>query len=78
MKILFLPNWKVHQLNVDYANIQAPDKQIAAQAYWFFKYFKQPFTVDLIDFQQKNALSWLEKKGQHLYFAGNKSIFYFS
>ncbi len=75
MKILFLPNWKVHQLKVDDASIQAPDKQVAGQAYWFFQYFKQPCTVDIIDFQQKNALSWLEKKANTYLWQGIKAFF---
>lgn len=75
MKILFLPNWKVHQLEIDDANIQAPDKQVDGQTYWFFKYFKQPCTVEIIDFQQKNALSWLEKKANTYIWQGVKAFF---
>lgn len=75
MKILFLPNWKVYQLNVDDDGIQAPDKQVAGAPYWFFKYFKQPCTVDIIDFQQKNALSWLEKKANTYFWQGIKAFF---
>ncbi|MES2502732.1 MAG: glycosyltransferase family 4 protein [Pseudomonadota bacterium] len=75
MKILFLPNWKVHQLETDDANIQAPDKQVAGHAYWFFQYFKQACTVDVIDFQQKNALSWLEKKANTYFWQGIKAFF---
>ena len=62
MKILFLPNWKVHQLDVDAAHIQAPDKLVKGQPYWFFKHFNTPCQVDVIDFKQKNLLSFIEKK----------------
>lgn len=75
MKILFLPNWKVHQLNVDDDGIQAPDKQITGAPYWFFKHFKQPCTVDIIDFQQNNALSWIEKKTNIYIWQGIKAFF---
>lgn len=61
MKILFLPNWKVHQLEADVYDIQAPDKQIKSQRYWFFKHFSGICEVDIIDFQQNNPLSFLEK-----------------
>ena len=62
MRILFLPNWKVHQLQADTIAYQAPDKQIASQPYWFFKYFPTNCQVDVIDFQSNNALTALEKK----------------
>ena len=62
MRILFLPNWKVHQLQADTIAYQAPDKQVALQPYWFFKYFPANCQVDIIDFQQNNALTPLEKK----------------
>lgn len=76
MKILFLPNWKVHQLDIDDDAIQAPDKQInGSNSYWFFKYFKQPYTVDIIDFQQKNLLSWLEKKANIYIWQSIKAFF---
>lgn len=75
MKILFLPNWKVHQLNVDSDAIQAPDKQVRDSPYWFFKYFAQPCTVDIIDFQQRNALSWIEKKANIYIWQGFKAFF---
>ena len=75
MKILFLPNWKVHQLNVDSEAIQAPDKQVRDTPYWFFKYFTQPCTVDIIDFQQKNGLSWIEKKANTYILQGIKAFF---
>lgn len=74
MKILFLPNWKVHQLNVDNKAIQAPDKQVRNTSYWFFKYFTQSCTVDIIDFQQKNLLSWLEKKANTYIWQGFKAF----
>jgi glycosyltransferase involved in cell wall biosynthesis len=61
MKILFLPNWKVHQLETDVYDIQAPDKQIKSQRYWFFKHFSGDCSVDIIDCQHNNPLSFLER-----------------
>ena len=62
MKILFLPNWTVNYLNVDKKELQAPDKYIKGQRYWFFKYFPQDTNVDIIDIHKNNILHGLEKK----------------
>ncbi|MDP2229623.1 glycosyltransferase family 4 protein [Methylotenera sp.] len=74
MKILFLPNWKVHQLDTDVQNIQAPDKQVKGLPYWFFRYFSGPCEVDIIDFQKNNALSFLEKKCNTYLWQGIKAF----
>lgn len=75
IKILFLPNWKVHQLAYDNADIQAPDKQVRGRPYWFFRYFKEAAEVSIIDFQQKNFLSWIEKKANTYIWQGIKAFF---
>lgn len=62
MKILFLPNWKVHHIDSDTHGLQTPDKYVLAQPYWFFKYFPERAEVDIIDIQEHNVLYPLEKK----------------
>ncbi len=62
MKILFLPNWEVPVLEKDDNSIQAPDKFVVGQSYWFFRYFPSGTEVDVIDIQKGNRLHWLEKK----------------
>jgi glycosyltransferase involved in cell wall biosynthesis len=62
MKILFLPNWTVHKLEIDDINIQSPNKQIAGEPYWFFKHFPEKVEIDIIDIQQKNFIYKIEKK----------------
>ena len=62
MKILFLPNWQVHCLDEDDNSIQAPDKHIKGEKYWFFKYFPADTEVDIIDIRRTNILHKLEKK----------------
>ncbi|GHS92685.1 hypothetical protein FACS1894203_5260 [Bacteroidia bacterium] len=62
MKVLFLPNWKVPVLEKDDDSIQAPDKYIKGEPYWFFRFFPPETEVDIIDFQEKNILHKLEKK----------------
>ena len=62
MKILFLPNWTVVAYNVDVKDLQAPDKYVYGEPYWFFKYFTEDTQVDIIDIREKNRLHWIEKK----------------
>ena len=62
MKILFLPNWRVHRLAKDDALIQAPDKQVQGAPYWFFKYFPAGTQVDIIDIGEENWLRRIEHR----------------
>lgn len=62
MKILFIPNWRVHRITADDAAIQAPDKQVQGQPYWFFKYFPEGTEVDIIDIGEENWVRRLEHK----------------
>ena len=62
MKILFLPNWTVNYLYEDRKELQAPDKYIQGQKYWFFKYFPDDTIVDIIDIHKNNILHGIEKK----------------
>ena len=67
LKILFIPNWNVHQLSKDDPSIQAPDKYIDGEKYWFYKYFPEGTTVDVLDIGKKSIFQWIEKKC-HIYF----------
>ncbi|MGN0228923.1 MAG: glycosyltransferase family 4 protein [Muribaculaceae bacterium] len=62
MKILFIPNWRVKHLEEDDAHIQAPDKYVEGQPYWFFKYFPRGTEVDVLDIGSPGILQRLEKK----------------
>lgn len=62
MKILFLPNWHVHHLDLDNMSIQAPDKYVKGEKYWFFKYFPEDTEVDIIDIRKSNILHKIEVK----------------
>ena len=75
MKILFLPNWKVHQLEIDNNIFQAPDKHIRGEPYWFFKYFSNDCHVDIIDCQKNSWISFLEKKVNFYILQGVKAFF---
>ena len=62
MKILFIPNWPVHRLSADDVSIQAPDKQVQGEPYWFFKYFPEGTQVDIIDIGKETWFRRLEHK----------------
>lgn len=62
MRILFLPNWSVCNLKVDDPSLQAPDKNIEGEDYWFFRYFSQKPEVDIIDIRKNNILHILEAR----------------
>lgn len=62
MKILFIPNWKIHQLDFDNIKIQAPDKIVADTPYWFFRYFPDNIKLTIIDIGKYSIFSKIEKK----------------
>ena len=62
MKILFLPNWNVQFLQTDNPLIQAPDKYVKGQPYWFFRYIQHITRLDIINIGRKSLFQRLEKK----------------
>lgn len=64
MKILFIPNWNVAQLAVDQPQVQAPDKKVAGEPYWFFRHFDVDVEVDVLDRGPSGVIQWLEKKAK--------------
>lgn len=62
MKILFLPNWPVVKSNADSPDLQRPDKYVYGEKYWFFRYFPEDTTVDVIDVQPDSCLYKFERK----------------
>jgi len=61
MKILFLPNWSVKHLDHDDASLQAPDKAIRGESYWFFRYFKKKPNVEVIGLNKRSVLHKVER-----------------
>ena len=62
MKIIFIPTWNVKHVDTDDIRIQAPDKKVTGSKYWFFKYFPDETTVDIIDIGKKSSFQKLEQK----------------
>ena len=66
MKILFIPNWRVNRLSTDVPTIQAPDKQVQGEPYWFFKYFPEGTQVDIIDILNRKGVFLLKGSVSHV------------
>lgn len=60
MRVLFLPNWTVFNLETDNLSLQAPDKNVKGVDYWFFRYFSKKPDIDIIDIRKDNILHKLE------------------
>lgn len=58
MKILMLVNWKVEYCGEIPSGRQPPDYVAQGKPYWFFRYFKEPPTVDVVDIR---SFPWLER-----------------
>jgi glycosyltransferase involved in cell wall biosynthesis len=57
LKILMLVNWKI-EYNINRpADKQPPNCYISGEKYWFFRYFKEPVEVDVLDI---HSLKWIE------------------
>jgi len=57
MRVLFLPNWKIEYCDEVPGDKQPPDYYVEGEDYWFFRYFKNPPQVDVIDI---HSFPWLE------------------
>ncbi len=62
LHILFTPNWNVASLNDDDQNIQAPNKVVTNQPYWFFKFFPKGTLVDVLPIGKENLMRKFEHK----------------
>lgn len=58
MKILMLVNWKVEYAAQKPEGKQPPDYYVKGEPYWFFRYFKEPVQVDVLDV---HSFEWLER-----------------
>lgn len=62
MKILFIPNWKVVNSEEDIPSVQAPDKYVKGENYWFFRHFKNNVKLDVLDKTSFFILDKIEAK----------------
>lgn len=74
MRILFLPNFKVHSLSQDDQSILSPNKYVANEPYWFFKYFPNS-QVDIIDNSNPFPFSIISKYAKIEIFQALKALY---
>lgn len=67
MKILMLVNWKIKYCDKVPIDKQASDYYIKEKPYWFYKYFKEPVKVDVIDIHSCSIIESFEKNKLHFY-----------
>lgn len=67
MKILMLVNWKIEYCSVPGEGKQPPDYFITGEPYWFYRYFKQPVEVEVVDVSSFPWLEHLEKESLRFY-----------
>ena len=57
-----LVNWKVTYCDKVPAGIQPPDYVVKAQPYWFFRFMRPEFDVDVVDISAPRCVEKLERK----------------
>ena len=67
MKILMLVNWKVERCASPPKDRQPPDYVVKGEPYWFYRYFRMPVEVDVLDISSFPALEHFEKEKLRFY-----------
>lgn len=60
--VLMLVNWKVTYCDKIPAGIQPPDYNVKGQPYWFFRFMRPEFDVDVVDISAPRCVEMLERK----------------
>lgn len=66
-KVLMLVNWKVRFCTKKPADLQPPDYYAEEEPYWFYRYFKDDWDVDVIDVRSLPAIESFEKNKLRFY-----------
>lgn len=66
-KVLMLVNWKVRFCAKKPADLQPPDYYTEEEPYWFYRYFKDDWDVDVIDVRSLPAIESFEKNKLRFY-----------
>ena len=67
MKILMLVNWKVEYTSEAPEDRQPPDYVVNGERYWFFRYFPEDVTVDVVDIRSFPAWEGIEQNKLRFY-----------
>lgn len=60
-KVLMLVNWKVRYCSKKPADLQPPDYYVDGEPYWFYRYFKDDWDVDVVDVRSLPFIESFEK-----------------
>ena len=66
-KVLMLVNWKVRYCDEKPADLQPPDYYVAGEPYWFYRYFKGNWEVDVLDVHSLPVIERFEKDKLRFY-----------
>lgn len=66
-KILMLVNWKVEYCRQNPTDKQPPDFVAEGQPYWFYRYFKEPVQVDVLDVSSLPVIERFEREKLRFY-----------
>ncbi|MGO5416737.1 glycosyltransferase family 4 protein [Collinsella sp. LCP19S3_B11] len=66
-KVLMLVNWKVRYCKEEPSDLQPPDFVCEGEPYWFFRYFKGDWDVDVVDVRSLPAIERFEKENLRFY-----------
>jgi glycosyltransferase involved in cell wall biosynthesis len=60
LKVLMLVNWPIHRVKTFDLSIRNPDQVVSGEKYWFFKYWPNDVSVDVIGIKKNFFLSSFE------------------
>ncbi len=66
-KVLMLVNWKVRYCDETPSDLQPPDYCVKGQPYWFYRYFKGEWDVDVVDVRSLPFIESFEKEKLRFY-----------
>jgi glycosyltransferase involved in cell wall biosynthesis len=67
IKVLMLVNWKVRYCNQVPDDLQPPDYVCKGRSYWFFRYMRSDWDVDVVDVRSLPVLESFEKNKLRFY-----------
>lgn len=66
-KVLMLVNWKVRYCDEKPVDLQPPDYYVPGEPYWFYRYFKGEWDVDVLDVRSLPVIERFEKDKLRFY-----------
>lgn len=75
MKILMLVNWKIEHCDDIPEGMQPSDYNCPQEKYWFFRYFKNDVSVDVVDISAPKIIEKIEKRVRFHFFQTFKILF---